>query len=399
MTDQTQGGTRAAPRRAPKPSQRSEVAPFIAMDVLRDARALESGGQRILHLEVGQPGAPTPEGVRAAVEHTLAEGRIGYTEALGTTPLRDRISRHYRDSYGVEVPASRIVVTTGSSAAFVLSFLAAFDTGDRVALPSPGYPAYANILKAVGLETVWLETDERSRWAPTPKMLDEAAAGGALNGILVASPANPSGTVIEPEQMEALMTRARELGLWFISDEIYHGLTYGAPCDTALQHDDDAIIINSFSKYYCMTGWRIGWMVVPEALVRPIERLAQNIYISPPALSQVAALAAFDCVDELEANKAVYARNREILMEALPRLGFDRVLPMDGAFYAYIDVGRFTNDSGDFAERMLREAGVATTPGLDFDPVRGNRYLRMSFAGPTAEIEEAVDSLERWLKR
>jgi aspartate/methionine/tyrosine aminotransferase len=399
MNDQSQAGTPARPRRALEPSRRSEVAPFIAMDVLRDARALEADGRRILHLEVGQPGARTPEGVRSAVAQALAEGRIGYTEALGTTPLRERISRHYRDSYGVEVPASRIVVTTGSSAAFVLSFLAAFDSGDRVALPSPGYPAYANILKAVGLETVWLETDERTRWAPTPDMLDDATASGALNGILVASPANPSGTVIEPDQMEALMARARDLGLWFISDEIYHGLTYGTPCDTALQHDPDAIVINSFSKYYCMTGWRIGWMVVPETLVRPIERLGQNIYISPPALSQVAALAAFDCTEELEANKAVYARNREILMDALPRLGFDRVLPMDGAFYAYIDVSRFTNDSGDFAERMLREAGVATTPGLDFDPVRGNRYLRMSFAGPTSEIEEAVDSLDRWLKR
>jgi len=378
---------------------RSDVSPFLAMDVLRDARALEAGGQRILHLEVGQPGAPTPAGVRAAVDEALAEGRIGYTEALGTTPLRERISRHYKDAYGVDVPASRIVVTTGSSAAFVLSFLAAFDTGDRVALPSPGYPAYANILKAVGLQTVWLETDEKSRWAPTPEMLEAAGETGPVSGILVASPNNPTGTVIEPDRMEALMRRARDMGTWFISDEIYHGLTYGAPCDTALQHDPDAIIINSFSKYYCMTGWRIGWMVVPDALVRPIERLAQNIYISPPALSQVAALAAFDCVDELEANKAVYAKNREILMEALPRLGFDKVLPMDGAFYAYVDVGRFTNDSIDFAERILREAGVATTPGPDFDPVRGNRFLRFSFAGPTAEIEEAVDCLDRFLNR
>ncbi len=381
------------------PSRRSEVAPFIAMDVLRDARALEAQGRRVLHLEVGQPGAPTPEGVRLAVEHTLHEGRIGYTEALGTTPLRERISRHYRDAYGVDVPPSRIVVTTGSSAAFVLTFLAAFDVGARIALPSPGYPAYRNIVQATGLETAWLETDERSRWAPTPEMLDEAAASGPLDGILVASPANPSGTVIEPDRMEALMKRARDLGLWFISDEIYHGLTYGAPCDTALQHDGEAIVINSFSKYYCMTGWRVGWMVVPDALVRPIERLAQNIYISPPALSQVAALAAFDCVEELERNKAVYAKNREILMEALPRLGLDRMLPMDGAFYAHVDVGRFTNDSNEFAERMLKEAGVATTPGLDFDPVRGNRFLRISFAGPTAEIEEAVDALDGWLKR
>lgn len=380
----------------PMPSRRSEVAPFIAMDVLRDARALEASGRRILHLEVGQPGARTPSGVHAAVEAALADGRIGYTESLGTTPLRERIARHYHDAYGIEVPPSRVIVTTGSSAGFVLGFLAAFEVGDRVALAAPGYPAYRNILSATGLEAVWLETDERSRWAPAPAMLDEAAAD-SLRGVLVASPANPSGTMIEPDAMGALMKRARDRGLWFVSDEIYHGLAYGRACDTALQHDDEAIVINSFSKYYCMTGWRVGWMVVPERLVRPIERLAQNLYISPPALSQVAAIAAFDCTEELERNKAVYARNREMLMEGLPRIGLDRILPMDGAFYAYLDVGRFTNDSGEFAERMLHEAGVAATPGIDFDPTRGSRYLRLSFAGPTAEIEEAIDRLGRWL--
>jgi aspartate/methionine/tyrosine aminotransferase len=381
------------------PSRRSEVAPFIAMDVLRDARALEALGRHVLHLEVGQPGAPTPAGVRAAVDDALMGGNIGYTEALGTTPLRERIARHYLDTYSVNVSPDRIIVTTGSSAAFVLTFLAGFEAGDRVALAAPGYPAYRNILTALGLETVWLETNEASRWVPTPEMLDEAFESAPLQGILVASPANPSGTMLTPEAMEALLGRARDRGMWFISDEIYHGLTYAGACDTALQHDDDAIVINSFSKYYCMTGWRIGWMVVPERLVRPVERLAQNIYISPPALSQTAALAAFDCIDELERNKSVYARNREILAEALPRLGFDRILPMDGAFYAYVDVGRFTNDSLDFAERMLHEAGIATTPGLDFDPERGSRFLRISFAGPTADIEAAVERLDDWLKR
>jgi len=399
MVDKTTGQGQSGGRTAPGPSKRSEVAPFIAMDVLRDARALEARGRHILHLEVGQPGAPTPVGVREAVDAALMGGNIGYTEALGTTPLRERISRHYRETYGVDVAPDRVIVTTGSSAAFVLAFLACFEAGDRVALAAPGYPAYRNILSAVGLQTVWLETNEASRWAPTPLMLDEASASGGLHGTLVASPANPSGTMLEPDALKALLGRARDLGMWFISDEIYHGLTYGGRCDTALQHDDDAIVINSFSKYYCMTGWRIGWMVVPERMVRPIERLAQNIYISPPALSQVAALAAFDCIDELERNKAVYARNREILADALPRLGLDRILPMDGAFYAYVDVGRFTNDSLDFAERMLHEAGVATTPGLDFDPDRGSRFLRFSFAGPTAEIEEAVERLDGWLKR
>ena len=383
----------------PAVSRRSDVAPFIAMDVLRDARTLEASGRRILHLEVGQPGAPTPAGVRAAAERALAGGAIGYTEALGTAELRRRIARHYGDTYGVEVDPACVVVTTGSSAGFVLAFLACFDPGDRVALARPGYPAYRNIQQALDLGVVWLQTDATSRWAPPPDLLGQAAAARRLHGILVASPANPSGTVIAPGALRDLIAAASDLAMWFISDEIYHGLTYGPEADTALRHDGDAVVINSFSKYYCMTGWRIGWMVVPERLVRPIERLAQNLYISPPALSQAAALAGFECTEELETNKAVYARNRELLMSALPRLGFDRVLPMDGAFYAYVDVADFTNDSSEFAARMLHEAGVAATPGLDFDADQGRRYLRLSFAGPTADIEEAVGRLDGWLRR
>jgi len=391
--------THSPPEPQPGASRRSEVAPFIAMDVLRDARELEASGRSVLHLEVGQPGAPAPAGVRAAVDAALDDGRIGYTEALGIQPLRERIARHYQETYGVSVDPGRIIVTTGSSAGFVLAFLGCFDPGDAVALAAPGYPAYRNILAATGLRTVWLETTEASGWVPTPDLLHTAAEEGGLDGILVASPANPSGTMLSPAALKALLAASRARGLWFISDEIYHGLTYGQDSATALQFDDDAIIINSFSKYYCMTGWRIGWMIVPERLVRPIERLAQNLYISPPALSQVAALAAFDCTEELERNKAVYVRNRALLADALPRLGLDRVLPMDGAFYAYADVGRFTNDSRDFAQRMLHEAGIAATPGLDFDPDRGNRFLRFSFAGPTADIEQAIDRLDGWLKR
>lgn len=383
----------------PAASRRSEVAPFLAMDVLRDARALEAAGRRILHLEVGQPGAPTPAGVRRAAERALADGAIGYTEALGTAALRHRIARHYGEAYDLDIDPARVVVTTGSSAGFVLAFLGCFDPGDRVALARPGYPAYRNILQALDLGTVWLETDATSRWAPTPGLLGQAASDRRLHGLLVASPANPSGTVVSAAALSDLVSAAADLGMRFISDEIYHGLTYGEPADTALRHDGDAVVINSFSKYYCMTGWRIGWMVVPERLVRPIERLAQNLYISAPALSQAAALAAFDCTAELEANKAVYARNREILTLALPRLGLERVLPMDGAFYAYVDVADFTNDSSEFAARMLHEAGIAATPGLDFDAEQGRRYLRLSFAGPTADIEEAVARLEGWLKR
>jgi aspartate/methionine/tyrosine aminotransferase len=383
----------------PAASRRSDVAPFLAMDVLRDARTLEAAGRRILHLEVGQPGAPTPAGVRQAAERALADGAIGYTEALGTAALRHRIARHYGEAYGLDVAPARVVVTTGSSAGFVLAFLACFDPGDRVALARPGYPAYRNILQALDLATVWLETDATTRWVPTPALIEQAAADRRLDGLLVASPANPTGTVVPAAGLGDLVAAAAALGLWFISDEIYHGLTYGEPADTALRHDGDAIVINSFSKYYCMTGWRIGWMVVPERLVRPIERLAQNLYISAPALSQAAALAAFDCTEELEANKAVYARNRDLLTSALPRLGLERVLPMDGAFYAYVDVADFTNDSSEFAARMLHEAGIAATPGLDFDAEHGRRYLRFSFAGATADIEEAVARLDRWLKR
>ncbi len=376
------------------PSRRSAVAPFRVMDVLRDAGRLEAAGRNICHLEVGQPGAPAPEGARRAAAEALEHGRIGYTEALGIWPLRERIAEYYRAAHGIEVPAERVVVTSGSSVGFVLAFLSCFDSGARIALGAPGYPAYANILAALDLEPVWLKTFEASRWAPIPAMLDES---GRLDGLLVASPANPSGTVIQPAALKALIAGAEGRGIRFISDEIYHGLTYGAPVETALRFSDEAIIINSFSKYYCMTGWRIGWMVVPEDLVRPIERLAQNLYISAPALSQYAALAAFDCADELERNREVYAANRALLIDALPRLGFDRVLPMDGAFYAYLDVAAFTDDSSEFARRLLHEAGVATTPGIDFDPLRGHHFLRLSFAGPTDEIAEAVDRIAAWL--
>lgn len=383
---------RAAMREA---SGRSAVAPFMAMDVLREANAMEAAGARVLHLEVGQPAAPAPAGARAAAAQTLEHGAIGYTESLGIGPLRARIARHYAEVDGVAVPAERAVVTTGSSAGFVLAFLAAFEAGDRVALATPGYPAYANILMGLGLETVWLETDETTRWAPTPAMLD---AAGPLDGLLVASPNNPSGTVIGADALGALIEACRARGIRFVSDEIYHGLTYAGPAPTALAFGDDAVVINSFSKYYCMTGWRVGWMVVPEHLVRAVERLAQNLYISPPTLSQHAALAAFDCIDELERHKAVYAANRDIVGKALPRMGLERILPMDGAFYAYVDVSRFTDDSGAFASRLLREAGVATTPGRDFDPARGHRYLRLSLAGASSDIVEAMERMGEWLR-
>ena len=384
---------------APPPSTRSAVAPFHAMDVLAEANAREAAGQRIIHMEVGQPGAPAPAPVLAAAQDTLRGGVIRYTEALGITPLRERIAQHYKDSYGIGIPVERIAVTTGSSAAFNLAFLAGFDVGDRVALPTPGYPAYRNILLALGLEAVEIETTAETRWALTPEMIAAEHEKSPLKGVLVASPANPTGTMMRPAALKTLISACRDLGLWFISDEIYHGLVYEGRADTALTYSDDAIVINSFSKYYCMTGWRVGWMIIPERLIRPVERLGQNLYLSVPELSQRAAVAAFDATDELEAVKAGYAENRKLLLERLPQIGFDELLPVDGAFYVYANVRRFSNDSMDFAKRMLAEAGVAASPGIDFDPKRGNSYIRFSFAGTTEAITEGTERLDEWLTR
>ncbi|WP_460450293.1 pyridoxal phosphate-dependent aminotransferase [Alsobacter sp. SYSU BS001988] len=368
------------------------------MDVLGAANAMEAAGRSVLHMEVGQPGAPAPRAALDAAAAALAKGRIGYTEALGMPSLRERIARHYRDAYGIAVPADRVVVTTGSSGGFILSFLAMFDPGDRVAISAPGYPAYRNTLKALGVEPVEIETHAAMGWALTGEAVARAHAEKPLRGVLAMSPANPSGVMMSREALADLGRACRELGLWFISDEIYHGLTYDRPADTALAFDPDAVVINSFSKYYCMTGWRVGWMVVPEILARPIERLAQSLFISVPQLSQIAAEAAFSAVDELEAVKAGYARNRAMLLQELPRIGLPDFLPVDGAFYVYVDVGRYTNDSMAFCRRILDQTGVAATPGLDFDPGRGSRYMRLSFAGAEETCREAVRRLEAFLQ-
>jgi aspartate/methionine/tyrosine aminotransferase len=381
------------------PSRRSAVEPFLVMEVMRAAIDRESVGERVIHMEVGQPGAPAPQAVIAAAAEALRDGYFGYTESLGTRALRSRIARHYGEAYGVDVPPERIAVTTGSSAGFNLAFLSAFDVGDRIALPTPGYPAYRNILGALGLQTVEIETDADSRFALTPDMLAAAHAQTPLRGVLIASPANPTGTMMSPEALADLVAAAHDLGIRFISDEIYHGLVYEGAAETALKFGGDVIVVNSFSKYYCMTGWRIGWMILPENLVRPVERIAQNLYISPPDISQRAALAAFEATAELEAVRAGYAANRELLLERLPEIGFDDHAPVDGAFYIYASVRRFANDSVEFARRMLAEAGVAATPGPDFDPARGHGTMRFSFAGTAADMVEAADRLAAWLGR
>ncbi|MBH0239227.1 pyridoxal phosphate-dependent aminotransferase [Methylobrevis albus] len=380
-------------------SKRSAVEPFRAMDVMSAAFALERQGRSIIHMEVGEPGAPTPRVVREAAMAAIASGRVRYTEALGTPALRARIATHYAERYGVAVSPERVVVATGSSAAFNLAFLAFFDPGDRIGMPTPGYPAYRNILAALGLEVVEIPTGPETRWAVTPEMLAEIQRDRPLKGLIVASPANPSGTMIQPPALKALVESCDALGIRLIMDEIYHGLVYGGETATALAFTEQAVVVNSFSKYYCMTGWRVGWMVVPQPAVRAIECIAQNLSISVNSLSQTAALAAFDAVDELELVKAGYAANRELLLRRLPEAGLDDVLPVDGAFYIYANVRKFTNDSMDFARRMLTEAGVATTPGLDFDPARGAGYIRLSFAGTTPEMDEAVTRIAGWIGR
>lgn len=380
-----------------RPSKRSEVSPFIAMDVLAEAARLEEEGRSIIHMEVGQPSAPAPKPALEAARGALSHGKLGYTEALGIKPLRDALSAHYRKTYGVDVPSGRIMATTGSSAGFNLAFLSAFDPGDRVVLTAPGYPAYRNILKALGLVPVEVEVGEETRWSLTPEHLENVQKEGAIRGVLVASPANPTGTMMTAEALKDLIDYCEAEGIWFISDEIYHGLDYAGEQKTALETSQNAIIINSFSKYYCMTGWRIGWMVLPEQLVRPTERIAQSLYISPPELSQLAAAAALDAVQELEAVKSGYAANRELLLKRLPEIGFDKLLPVDGAFYVYADISRFQEDSLGFCKRMLHEAGVAATPGVDFDPVHGRNYLRFSFAGAHDDMKTALDRLSVWL--
>ncbi len=377
-----------------KSSRRSDVDPFIVMDVMEAARAAEAAGRHIIHMEVGQPGTPAPAGALAALSDAMRQDALGYTVALGLPALRARIARLYADWYGVDLDPARVIVTAGSSGAFLLAFAALFDAGDRVALGDPGYPSYRQILKALSLTPVGIPARPENRLQPAPEDLPHDIAG-----LIVASPANPTGTMLDRPALAALIEAAQARGAAFISDEIYHGIEYDRKAVSALQITDDVYVINSFSKYFSMTGWRIGWMVVPESHVRTVERLAQNMFICPPHASQVAALAAMDCAEDLQANLAVYAENRRLMLEGLPRAGITSFAPPDGAFYVYADVGDLTSDSLALARRILDEAGVAVTPGLDFDPLRGRRTLRFSYARATADIREGLDRLARFTAR
>ncbi|MGR3794934.1 pyridoxal phosphate-dependent aminotransferase [Vannielia sp. SX4] len=369
-------------------SRRSDVDPFIVMDVMEAARAAEAAGRSVIHMEVGQPGTPAPAGARAAVAAALEAGPMGYTVALGLPELRAGIADLYRRWYGVELNPERVIVTTGSSGAFLLAFTALFDAGEKVGLGAPGYPSYRQILRALSLQPVEIEARLATRMQPAPEDVPEGLAG-----LILASPGNPTGTILDRGALGALMERAGEVGASVVSDEIYHGLHYGERAVSALELTDDVVVINSFSKYFSMTGWRVGWMVVPEADIRTYERLAQNMFICPPHVAQVAALAALDCEEELEGNRAVYARNRAAMLEGLPKAGFTRFAPPDGAFYVYADVSELTDDSLKFCQQILEKTGVAVTPGLDFDSARGAKWLRFSYARSEADIAEGLRRL------
>ena len=386
-------------KRLLQPSARSAVPPFMVMDVMAAAARLEAQGRRVIHMEVGQPAAGAPTPAIAAARAALGAGPLGYTETLGIPSLRRRIARAYAEWHGLDIEPERIVVTTGSSAGFILAFLAAFEAGDRVAVALPGYPPYRHVLTALGCEPVFIETTAADRWSITGEALLARHRERPLRGVIVASPANPTGTMMPEAALAALIRCAEDAGIVVISDEIYHGLDYAFPAQSAARLFDDAIIVNSFSKYFCMTGWRIGWMVVPPALVRAVERLQQNLAISVPTLSQIAAEAAFDGGEELTAIKHGYEENRRILLEGLPRSGLDRFLPVDGAFYLYADVSRRSSDSAAFAAEMLAEAGVAATPGVDFDPLHGRNFLRLCYAGSAADMREAIERIGGWLAR
>ena len=377
-----------------RPSQRGIVPPFIAMDVLRAANERAAAGADVIHLEVGQPGNSAPAAVLEAARRALAREPIGYTDALGMAPLREAIAAHYQEQYGLAVDPREVVVTTGSSAAFLLAFLAAFEPGDRVALAIPGYPAYRNILTALGIEPVLIAVGENAHYQPNPELLADL---GALDGLIVASPANPTGTMIGAAYLERLANYCRDRGIRLVSDEIYHGITYDTPAATARAFGHDAVVVNSFSKYSCMTGWRLGWMLVPPDLARAVECLAQNFYISPPALSQLAALPVFGCRSELDGHVARYRLNRDLLIGALNTAGLTRFAPAEGAFYLYLDISKLTRDSAEFCRRLLAETGVAVTPGFDFDPINGGGWVRLSFAGSTEDVAEAARRIEEWL--
>ena len=374
----------------------NRIPAFLAMQVMQDAQRLEATGHEIMHLEVGQPSTPPPDAVNRAL--TAALGRSAthkYSVAFGHPALRQRISAHYRDWYGIAPDWNKIAITPGSSLGFAVSFLAAFDAGDHIAIATPGYPAYRNLMVALGLVPELIPARADQAWLPDLKALEKS--GTLPDGILLASPANPTGVVIDDDNLADICAWCARKGVRLVMDEIYHGLTYGVRGTTALKFDQSAIIINSFSKYFCMTGWRLGWVILPDDLVDNAEKIAQNLFISAPTPNQHGALAAFDCYAEFDAHLPRYQDNRDRLLAGLPAEFLGQHAPADGAFYLYADIGAISDNAGDFARRMLHEAGVAVTPGIDFDQTEGGRYLRLSYAGSSRTITTAINRINDWL--
>ena len=379
-------------------SNRSDISPFYVMQIAALAQEQMLNGVKVLHLEVGQPSGGAPVGAREAAASAMLDRSLGYTSSPGTPELRARISRHYQDTYGVSVDPRRISVVAGASGGFVLAFLACFDVGSRVAVTEPGYPCYRNTLLALGCEPVGIPIGPETGYRLTAPAIEAAIRdGGRLDGLVIASPSNPTGTVLSADDLAAIIGVCETNDVTLIADEIYHGITFDAPASSALQHTNNVVVLNSFSKYFGMTGWRLGWVVTPPELFEPIERLAQNLYICAPHVSQIAGLAAFDCAEELDLRVDEFAQKRRILLHGLHAAGFDSIAPSDGAFYAYVDVSKYTDDSWGLCQRWLSELGIACTPGIDFDPVRGHHFVRFSYAGLPADIAEAMRRLASWV--
>ena len=378
-----------------KNSARGSVDPFIVMDVMEAASNKEKSGYEVIHLEVGQPGTSAPKMAAESVKNKISKSTMGYTVALGIPELREKIADLYLRWYKVQVEPERIIVTPGSSGAFILTFTGLFDVGDTVGVGSPGYPSYRQILKALSLNTRTIKTFNNNKFQPVAADI----INNSLDGLLVASPANPTGSMLNKYDLEKLIDACKMKQTVFISDEIYHGIEYESKAVSALEVSDDCIVINSFSKYFSMTGWRLGWIVVPKNHIRQFERLAQNMFICAPHISQIAALGALDASDELNLNLKTYEANRTMLIEELPKLGLKNFAPPDGAFYFYIDVSEYTNDSVNFAKSVLDEVHVAITPGIDFDPERGLKTIRLSYACSTSDLKEGLKRLEKFMSK
>jgi aspartate/methionine/tyrosine aminotransferase len=370
-----------------------DISPFRAIAVSRRAHEMKAEGRRILHMEFGQPSTGAPAAAIAAAHEVLDKDAMGYWES---PPLKARIARHYKDTYGVTVPPSRIAITCGASPALVLALATAFNPGDRIALARPGYVAYRNTIRALNLLPVEIPCGEAERFQLTAAALEALEPSPA--GVIIASPANPTGTIIAETELRAIADVARKRGIRIISDEIYHGLSYGPKIHSILEFEPAAYVVNSFSKYFSMAGWRLGWLVSPEDGAARTGAYIGNLFLTAPSLAQHAGLVAMDSREELDGHVEVYRRNRQLLLDALPRLGLERIAPPDGAFYIYADISRFTDDSLAFCMKLLEDTGIATAPGVDFDPVDGHRFMRFSFALSTDEIEEALGKLEPWFK-